>query len=124
MVRSPAIRRSSEVLPDPLGPVTASASPEEASKSTPEKISRPPRTHLTSRPESRILPLYSPLKSLGYRIGNCGYRNAAARLSLWRCHLKDSINPYLMQPPNRTSKPTSPPRLRGFVTLIGYNFQL
>src|SRR3984957_11906301 len=51
----PAISRSNEVLPDPLGPTTASASPELASKSRPEKTSRPPRTHLTSRPESRII---------------------------------------------------------------------
>jgi len=40
--QEPAINRSSEVLPAPFGPMTASASPEEASKSRPEKISRPP----------------------------------------------------------------------------------
>src|SRR5689334_19053429 len=53
---SPAISRNSEVLPDPFAPVTASTEPEEASKSSPAKTSRPPRTHLTPRPESRILP--------------------------------------------------------------------
>src|SRR5260370_11632216 len=64
-VSRPATSRSSEVLPAPLAPVTASASPEEVSKSRPENTSRPPRTHLTSRPESRILLLHSPLESIG-----------------------------------------------------------
>src|SRR5258707_11631665 len=109
MVSSPAINRSNEVLPDPLGPVTASASPEEAAKSRPENTSRPPRTHLTSRPESRIL-LLQPSKILGYRVGNCGYRNAAARLSVWRCHSKDSISRDLMQHTIRSCKTSSQPR--------------
>src|SRR5260370_12206860 len=65
MVRRPATRSRSEVLAAPLAAVTASASPEEISKSRPENTSRPPRTHLTSRPESRILLLHSPLKSIG-----------------------------------------------------------
>ena len=42
MVKRPAISRSSEVLPDPLGPMTASASPEAAVKSRPENTSRLP----------------------------------------------------------------------------------
>src|ERR1700686_4650818 len=74
--------RSSEVLPDPLAPVTASASPEVAVKSSSENTSRPPRTHLTPRPRSRLCP------SVAFQ--NNGYRIAAARLSLWRCHGKDS----------------------------------
>jgi len=41
----PGIRRSSEVLPDPLAPVTASAAPDEASKSRLEILpGRPART--------------------------------------------------------------------------------
>ena len=85
--------------PAPAGPRSAAAArscrsrwgrsrpaprPTEASKSRPENTSRPPRHSLTSRPESRILPLHSPLKSDGYRIRICGYRIAAARLSVWR----------------------------------------
>src|SRR6185312_5752381 len=56
----PAISRSSEVLPDPLAPVTASTSPPDATKSSPANTVRPPRTHVTPRPESRISPLYAP----------------------------------------------------------------
>src|SRR5205809_624053 len=43
-ISRPAISRNSEVLPEPLGPVTASAWPEAASKSRLENTSRPPRT--------------------------------------------------------------------------------
>ena len=39
------------------------ASPEAVAKSRRENTSRPPRTHSRSVPESRILSLYSPLKS-------------------------------------------------------------
>src|SRR5205807_2868559 len=63
--KSPAISRNSDVLPEPLGPITASAWPEAASKSRPENTSRPPRTHLTSRPLSRILPRCGPSENLG-----------------------------------------------------------
>ena len=59
----PAISRSSEVLPEPLRPTTATASPEPASKSSPENTSRPPRTQMTPRPESCILPRINPLKA-------------------------------------------------------------
>src|SRR6516164_8067296 len=62
---NPAISRSKEVLPDPLGPVTASTSPDAAANSRWENTSRPPRTHLTSRPESRILPRLEPSESQG-----------------------------------------------------------
>ena len=105
-VRRPAISRSSEVLPDPLGPVTASASPEAASKSRPENTSRPPRTHLTPRPESRILPFHSPLESYGYRnefVGTALLRHDC------RCGGAsgiDSISRNLMQHTIRGCKPS------------------
>src|SRR5947208_1989019 len=63
--RRPAIRRNSEVLPEPFGPTTARTSPEEASKSRPENTSRPPLIQSMWCPESRILPFHSPLKLMG-----------------------------------------------------------
>src|ERR1700688_3997416 len=106
MVKRPAIIRNSEVLPDPLAPIMASASPEEASKSRPENTFRPPLTHLTPRPESRILPFHSPLEIDGYRSRIFGWCSAAGRLSVWRCHWNDSISRNLMQHTIRVCKPS------------------
>src|SRR5579872_1454148 len=90
-ISRPAIRRSNDVLPDPLGPTTASASPEVASKLRLEKTSRPPRTQPTSRPESRILPLREP-QNLGVPHQNLWVARLANRLPVWRRLLKDSIS--------------------------------
>src|SRR5262245_19728873 len=89
------MRRNSEVLPDPLGPRTASASPDETVRSSAENTSRPPRTHRKFRPESRIFALSQPSEIFGYRVRIFGSRNAGVRLSLWRCFWKDSISPEL-----------------------------
>ena len=95
------------------------ASPEDASKSRPENTSRPPLTHLTPRPESRILPFHSPLEIDGYRSRILGRGSAAGRLSVWRCHWNDSISRNLMQHTIGVCKPSGQPSL----TVLKYRFR-
>ncbi len=84
IVKRPAISRSSsEVLPDPLGPMTASVSPAQASKSRPENTSRRPARTRRHVPRAAFCP-FTASGNRGYRNGICGCRIAAARLSLWR----------------------------------------
>src|SRR5207248_11582417 len=51
----PATRRSRDDLPEPLGPVTSSASPAQTVKPTPLKTCRPPLTQVRSDPTSSIM---------------------------------------------------------------------
>ena len=51
---SPAIIRSSDDFPAPLGPTRVRARPADSANDSPEKTCRPPRTQVRSEPTSRI----------------------------------------------------------------------
>ena len=71
-IRRPAARSAprsaaaARFYPAHWRPVTASASPAPTAKSRPENTSRPPRTHLTPHPESRIL---AAIRRLSHEFG-------------------------------------------------------
>src|SRR5215213_8046000 len=72
-----------------------------------------PREHLTPAPHTADATprephfvLSKPSGIYRYRSRNIGWRNAKARLSVWRCHWNDSISRNLMQHTIRVCKPS------------------
>src|SRR5215471_4079011 len=122
-MRSPAISRNRDVLPEPLRPVTAMSSPVDASKLRPENTSRPPRTQFRPLAKSRILPLREPSKSLGVGQQNSLVRSCRRMIVAVAVTLESFYKPELNAAHNHRCKPPGQPRLKVlYYPKTGYDY--